>query len=107
MAPIRFDETLIEAHTLLKEQLINTGVFYDYLCSNYIDLRLVDRTARELFGHLLELKRIITYAFDLNADNSELAYLTQYYSTFLDFEMAKPLSFRARSKNLAKRMLLA
>lgn len=72
MAPINFDENMNKLKILLKEQLLNTAIFYDYLCSNFIDLAEVEKNAQTLYKHLLDLKQMILYAFDLNPENEEL-----------------------------------
>lgn len=49
---------------------------------------------------------MIQGGFDLNPDNMELQTLTQYYTTFLEFENTKISTFKKKSKNISRAMLL-
>ena len=85
---------------------MNTAILYDYLCSNIIDLTEVEVKSKILYKNLLDLKSIIQGGFDLNPDNLELQTLTQYYTSFLEFENTQISSFKKKSKNISKAMLL-
>ncbi|EAR99266.2 transmembrane protein, putative (macronuclear) [Tetrahymena thermophila SB210] len=106
MAPILFDENMQYMKQLLKEQLVNTGVFYDYLCSNFIDLSIVNQYARILYQNLNDLKLQLEYLYDLNPDNLELQQYSMHYSNLLEFENSKVSQYIKKSKNLTKKMLL-
>ncbi|KAL4464432.1 hypothetical protein ABPG72_021766 [Tetrahymena utriculariae] len=105
MAPILFDENMQHMKQLLKEQLINTGVFYDYLCSNFVDLSVVNQYARILYQNLDDLRLQIEYLYDLNPDNLELQQYSMHYSNLLEFENSKVSQYIKKSKNLTRKML--
>ncbi|KAL4438781.1 hypothetical protein ABPG74_013454 [Tetrahymena malaccensis] len=107
IAPILFDENMQYMKQLLKEQLVNTGVFYDYLCSNFVDLSVVNEYARILYQNLNDLRLQIEYLYDLNPENLELQQYSMHYSNLLEFENSKVSQYIKKSRNLTRKMLLS
>ncbi|KAL4453896.1 hypothetical protein ABPG74_003779 [Tetrahymena malaccensis] len=90
---ILFDEQMASLKLKLKNQLLATGIFYDYLQSDYINLNQIQMQSNGLHTNLLELEQIIINQFQINPQNIDLQYLTSVFVQVLDIQNRKVSDF--------------
>jgi len=65
------------------------GVFFDYLCSNFIDLLELQNRSSSLSLQNSKIREMQTKLFDLNPNDKHLIFLSTIYLSLLDFDNRK------------------
>ncbi|EAR92649.3 transmembrane protein, putative (macronuclear) [Tetrahymena thermophila SB210] len=99
---ILFDEQMATLKQKLKNQLIATGIFYDYLQSDYINLNQIQIRSVALHSSLLEVEQTIINLFQINPYNIDLQYLTSIFVQVLDIQNRKVSNFQQHALSLVK-----
>jgi len=106
MSMIVFDELIDSFRKLLRNYLHQMGVFFDFLCSNFIDLMELEKRSVLLSKENKKILEMQTKLFDLNPRDKQLSFLSNIYLTLLDFDDRKISDLIKKSKRLPYRMLL-
>ncbi|EAR92650.2 transmembrane protein, putative (macronuclear) [Tetrahymena thermophila SB210] len=102
---ILFDEQMATLKLKLKNQLLATGIFYDYLQSDYINLNQIQIQSINLHKNLLELEKIIIDLFQINPQNIDLQYLTSIFVQVLDIQNRKVSDFIKQALSRTKQKI--
>ncbi|KAL4464743.1 hypothetical protein ABPG74_011304 [Tetrahymena malaccensis] len=106
MSMVVFDEQFDDFKKKLHAYLLKIAEFFDYLCSNFLDLKELEQKSRKLYDDNQQILSLIKLLYDLNPESKQLNFLTTIYNSVLDFENRKITELIKKSKRLPSQNLL-
>ncbi|EAR95470.2 Sec1 family protein (macronuclear) [Tetrahymena thermophila SB210] len=106
MSMVVFDEQFDDFKKKLHSYLIKIAEFFDYLCSNFLDLKELEQKSKKLYDDNQQILSLIKLLYDLNPESKQLNFLTTIYNSVLDFENRKITELIKKSKRLPSQNLL-
>ncbi|KAL4508087.1 hypothetical protein ABPG72_021460 [Tetrahymena utriculariae] len=106
MSMVVFDEQFDDFKKKLRTYLLKIAEFFDYICSNFLDLKELEQKSRKLYDDNQQILSLIKLLYDLNPENKQLNFLTTIYNSVLDFENRKITELIKKSKRLPSQNLL-